>query len=123
QTNVFGEPEDLLFVKGSGWDLGTIEAPGFAPVRMRDLLKLAELDSLSDSEMARQLRVATIDPAAPSPSVEAILHAILPFTFVDHTHADAIVTITTTPNGAERIREVFGDTVVIVPYTMPGFVL
>jgi rhamnose utilization protein RhaD (predicted bifunctional aldolase and dehydrogenase)/NAD(P)-dependent dehydrogenase (short-subunit alcohol dehydrogenase family) len=123
QTNVFGEPEDLLFVKGSGWDLGTIEAPGFAPVRMRDLLKLAELDSLSDAEMARQLRVATIDPAAPSPSVEAILHAILPFTFVDHTHADAIVTITNTPNGAERIREVFGDTVVIVPYTMPGFVL
>lgn len=121
--NIFGEDEDILYVKGSGWDLATIEKPGFAPVRMRDLLKLAKLDKLSDEEMARQLRVATIDPSAPSPSVEAILHAILPFTFVDHTHADAIVTITNTANGAERIREVFGDRVVMVPYTMPGFVL
>jgi rhamnose utilization protein RhaD (predicted bifunctional aldolase and dehydrogenase)/NAD(P)-dependent dehydrogenase (short-subunit alcohol dehydrogenase family) len=122
-TNLFGEQEDLLYVKGSGWDLATIEAPGFAPVRMRDLLKLAALDQLSDAQMASQLRVATVDPAAPAPSVEAILHAILPFTFVDHSHADAIVAITNTPNGAERIQEVYGDSVVIVPYTMPGFVL
>ncbi len=123
ETNIFGEVEELLYVKGSGWDLGTIEAPGFAPVRMSHLLKLAQLDALSDTQMATELRVGTIDPTAPAPSVEAILHAIIPATFVDHTHADALIAISNTPNGAERVREAYGDTVVIVPYVMPGFAL
>src|SRR5258706_2064464 len=123
ETNLFGEQEDILYVKGSGWDLATIEAPGFAPVRMTQLLKLAALDQLSDEQMANQLRVATVNPAAPAPSVEAILHAILPYTFVDHSHADALIAITNTPNGAARIREVYGDAVVIIPYVMPGFAL
>src|SRR6185295_7128417 len=78
ERNVFGEEEDILYVKGSGWDLATIEAAGFAPVRMAHLLRLARLDALSDTQMANELRVATTNPAAPAPSVEAILHAILP---------------------------------------------
>jgi rhamnose utilization protein RhaD (predicted bifunctional aldolase and dehydrogenase)/NAD(P)-dependent dehydrogenase (short-subunit alcohol dehydrogenase family) len=123
ETNIFGEPEDLLYVKGSGWDLATIEAPGFAPVRMHHLLRLAQLDTLSDTQMAKELRVATIDPSAPAPSVEAILHAIIPDTFVDHTHADALIAISNTPNGPEWVREVYGASVVIVPYVMPGFEL
>lgn len=123
EQDLFGDPVDLLYVKGSGWDLATIETQGFAPVRMAHLLKLAEVDELSDTEMARELRVATVDPAAPSPSVEAILHAVLPYTFVDHTHADAVVTLTNTANGEARVREVYGDRVVVVPYVMPGFIL
>ncbi|HEU5090737.1 MAG TPA: class II aldolase/adducin family protein, partial [Roseiflexaceae bacterium] len=87
--NLFGENEQLLYIKGSGWDLATIEARGFAPVQMEHLTRLAELEQLSDLAMATELRVATVDPAAPAPSVESILHAILPFRYVDHTHADA----------------------------------
>ncbi len=123
QTNLFGREDDLLYVKGSGWDLETIESAGFAPVRMAPMLELATLPALSDTQMANELRVATIDAAAPSPSVEAILHATLPYKYVDHTHADAVIAVTNTANGRERVEEIYGDDVVIIPYVMPGFKL
>ena len=122
-TNIFGDPLDVIYVKGSGWDLATIEAEGFAPVGLVALQRLAELDHLSDSDMVREQRGEMVDPNAPNPSIEAILHAIIPFAFVDHTHADAVVTITNAPDGEARIRAIYGDRVIVVPYVMPGFVL
>lgn len=122
-NDIFGEPVDVLFVKGSGWDLSNIEAPGFPAVRMQHLLKLGELERLSDSDMMRQLRLGLLDPGAPTPSVEAILHALIPHKFVDHSHADAVVTISNTPDGESRLREIYGDEVLILPYIMPGFIL
>lgn len=122
-TNLFGEKEEVLFVKGSGWDLETIEAAGFAPCRMDHLLRLAQLNTLSDPEMATELRKSLTDASAPSPSVEAILHAVLPAKFVDHTHTDALLTLTNTPGGEERVRGIFGDELVYIPYVMPGFKL
>jgi len=121
--NAFGEAEEIIFVKGSGWDLETIEAEGFAPVRLDVLRRMAQLPELSDTDMVTMQRAAMIDPNAPTPSVEAILHAIIPFRFVDHTHADAVVTISNTPGGAERLAQLYGDRVLIVPYVMPGFIL
>lgn len=123
ERNIFGEEEEILYVKGSGWDLGTIEAPGFAPVKMKPLLQLAELKELSDIEMVKYQRMAMTNPNAPNPSVETILHALIPYTFVDHTHADAVVTITNTPGGRKRIEEIYGPNMLIVPYVMPGFIL
>ncbi|PCE64652.1 bifunctional aldolase/short-chain dehydrogenase [Sediminicola luteus] len=123
EKNIFGETEELLYVKGSGWDLATIEKEGFAPVRMDTLLKLAELPELSDMDMVKNQRMAMTNPSAPNPSVEAILHALIPYTFVDHTHADAVITICNTPDGEARIREVYGKKLLMVPYIMPGFVL
>ena len=122
-TNLFGEQEQVIYVKGSGWDLETIEAAGFAPCRMQPLLALSTLESLSDPQMAAELRKSMTDLNAPAPSVEAILHAILPARFVDHTHADAILTMTNSPDGEQRVRELFGDRLVYVPYVMPGFKL
>lgn len=119
--NIFGEDEATLFVKGSGSDLVSIERKDFVPVRLDAMLKLSRLEMLSDMDMARQLKLATLDPNAPAPSVEAILHALIPHRFVDHTHADAIVTITNTALGEARIREIFGDEVIVLPYVMPGF--
>jgi rhamnose utilization protein RhaD (predicted bifunctional aldolase and dehydrogenase)/NAD(P)-dependent dehydrogenase (short-subunit alcohol dehydrogenase family) len=119
----FGEEEDVLFCKGSGWDLAVIEVAGFAPLRLNVLLKLAELETLSDTDMVTQQRVAMLDPKAPNASVEAILHALIPYKYVDHTHADAIIALTNTENGEAKIREVLGDRILIVPYVMPGFVL
>jgi len=121
ETNIVGEEEDILYVKGSGGDLETIEEAGFAPVRMDHLLKLAKLDSLPDPQMVNELKTHMTLASAPSPSVETILHAILPFKYVDHTHADAVVTITNTTDGLERIQALFGDELVIIPYVMPGF--
>jgi len=123
EPNLFGESEYLLYVKGSGWDLATIEAKGFAPVRMDTLLKLAALEQLSDTDMVRVQKAAMTDPNAPTPSVEAILHALIPFTFVDHTHSDAVVAITNTPGGEETIQRVLGGRVLYIPYVMPGFAL
>jgi len=122
-NDFFGDSQDLIYVKGSGWDLETIEPEGFAPVRMETLLKMAEIDDLSDTDMVTQQRAAMTDPNAPNPSVEAILHAILPFKFVDHTHANAVVALTNHADGEARVREVYGDRVLIVPYVMPGFIL
>src|SRR6059036_1523070 len=65
QPDIFGEDEDILFVKGSGWDLETIEAAGFAPVRLERVLKLARLNQLSDPQMVQELRAAMTDPSAP----------------------------------------------------------
>jgi rhamnose utilization protein RhaD (predicted bifunctional aldolase and dehydrogenase)/NAD(P)-dependent dehydrogenase (short-subunit alcohol dehydrogenase family) len=118
-----GEPADLLYVKGSGWDLASIDRAGFAPVRMSVLERLAQREFISDADLVRVQRTALTDPGAPDPSVEAVLHAIIPFAFVDHTHADAIVALTNTPNGAAHIRAVFGERVLVVPYVMPGFAL
>ncbi|MGH8287888.1 MAG: bifunctional aldolase/short-chain dehydrogenase [Steroidobacteraceae bacterium] len=122
-TNIFGEDERVIHVKGSGWDLQTIEPAGFSPCRMQPLLALSKLEVLSDSQMAAELRKSLTDVNAPSPSVEAILHAILPARFVDHTHADAILTMTNSPQGEHRVRELFGDRLVYIPYVMPGFKL
>jgi len=114
--------EEILYVKGSGWDLVSIKAEGFSPVKMKTLLEMAKLESLSDSDMVAQQKAAMIDKNAPSPSVEAILHAIIPFKVVDHTHADAIVTISNSKNGLEHISTLFPN-FLIIPYIMPGFIL
>ena len=122
-SNLFGETEEILYIKGSGWDLATIEAAGFAPVQLEVLRRMADLPALTDGEMVRAQRAAMTNPGAPTPSVEAILHAIIPFSYVDHTHADAVVAISNTPDGERRIRELYGETVLVVPYVMPGFIL
>jgi rhamnose utilization protein RhaD (predicted bifunctional aldolase and dehydrogenase)/NAD(P)-dependent dehydrogenase (short-subunit alcohol dehydrogenase family) len=122
-TDPFGTLYDTLYVKGSGWDLATIEPQGFAPVRLDLLRRLAALPSLADSALVRAQRSALLDPGAPDPSVEAVLHAMIPFAYVDHTHADAVVAITNTPNGAEQARAAFGPRLLLVPYVMPGFKL
>ena len=121
ESNIVGNQEEILYVKGSGWDLEYIEAAGFSPVRMNHMLSLAKLDSLSDPQMVNELKTQLTNATSPAPSVETILHAILPFKYVDHTHADAVVTITNTTAGEDRIREIYGDRVVIIPYVMPGF--
>jgi len=121
ETNLVGSKEDILYVKGSGWDLVSIEKDGFSPVRMAHMLSLSKLESLSDPQMVNELKTQLTNATSPTPSVETILHAILPFKYVDHTHADAVVTISNTSNGEARIREIYGNRVVIVPYVMPGF--
>jgi len=114
--------EEILFVKGSGWDLVSIKAEGFAPVKMSTLLKMAQLKNLSDTDMVSGQKAAMIDPSAPNPSVEAILHALIPFKVVDHTHADAVVTISNSVNGEAHIEKLYPN-FLIIPYVMPGFIL
>ena len=119
--DITGRTIDALYVKGSGWDLATIEAPGFTPLPIDRLQDLLSLDRLSDPDMMRELSAARLDPAAPQPSVETLLHAFLPYRAVQHSHADVIITLTNLADGEGRIREVFGSDMLVVPYVMPGF--
>ena len=116
------DDEEILYVKGSGWDLVSIKAKGFAPVKMSTLLEMATLKELSDTQMVSGQKEAMIDKSAPNPSVEAILHALIPFKFVDHTHADAVVTISNSVEGEKHIKALYPN-FLIVPYVMPGFIL
>ncbi|MEO6886992.1 MAG: bifunctional aldolase/short-chain dehydrogenase [Jatrophihabitantaceae bacterium] len=120
-VDVTGAEVELIHVKGSGWDLATIQAAGFAPLRLSRLRSVLGVPALSDAAMMNEFRCALTDSSAPDPSVEALLHAHLPFAAVLHSHADVIVTLTNVADGAASVRTVFGDDVIVVPYCMPGF--
>lgn len=122
-TDVLGDTVPVLCVKGSGWDLATIEPAGHPAVRMASLHRLRQLDQLSDEDMVNALRTNLLDNTAPTPSVEALLHAYVPHTFIDHTHALAAIAIADQPDSEALCREIYGDEVVWVPYVMPGFEL
>jgi len=111
----------VLRVKGSGWDMAAIEPAGFPAARLDPLRALRARKKLSNDEMARAQRAFLIDPQAPSPSVEMLLHAFMPATFVDHTHATVVLSLIDQPNAAELCAEVFGGRLGFVPYLMPGF--
>ena len=122
-TDITGSPVELVLVKGSGWDLGTIEAPGFAPLRRDRLAELLALDALDDVTMVNELRQASLDASAPVASIEALLHAYLPGRVVLHSHADAIVALTNSGASDAELVEVLGERVLVLPYVMPGFPL
>jgi rhamnose utilization protein RhaD (predicted bifunctional aldolase and dehydrogenase)/NAD(P)-dependent dehydrogenase (short-subunit alcohol dehydrogenase family) len=122
-ADFFGEPAEVLCVKGSGRDMATIEPDGLPAARLAPLRKLRCREALSDEEMVRVLRSSLIDPAAPTPSVETLLHAFLPHKFVDHTHSTAVLSLADQPDAAERCAEVYGSRLGLVPYIMPGFPL
>ena len=87
--DLLGDPAEVLCVKGSGWDMANIEPPGLPAVRLAPLRRLRQRDALPDEEMVRVQRANLLDPGAPNPSVETLLHAFLPHKFIDHTHATA----------------------------------
>lgn len=122
-TDLVGDTHTVLCVKGSGWDMGSIEPAGLPAVKLASLLKSRRLATLSDENMVTLLRANLIDPGAPNPSVEALLHAFLPHKFIDHTHSTAILAIADQAKSREMSRELFGSKMGFVPYIMPGFAL
>ncbi len=121
--DALGEEVPVLYVKGSGWDLASIEPEGFPAVRLEPIRALRHVRGMSDAGMVNALRTHLLDAAAPNPSVEALLHAFLPHRFVDHTHADAILALVDQPEPEARCREVFGERLAVLPFVFPGFPL
>jgi len=121
--DIHGNDVDVLWIKGSGWDLATIEAPGFPACDLNALRALRSVDAMDDETMVREVRRTMLDPSGPTPSVETLLHAFLPHRFVDHSHADAIIALSNRPDGEALCTEVFGDRVVSLPWIFPGFPL
>src|SRR4051794_6071016 len=119
--DVYGDEVPVLCVKGSGWDLATIEPAGHPAVRLEPLRRLRMLDALSDENMVSVLRANLLDSSAPNPSVETLLHAFLPHAFVDHTHSVAAIALADQPDAEAVCRRAFGRRVACVPYAMPGF--
>jgi rhamnose utilization protein RhaD (predicted bifunctional aldolase and dehydrogenase)/NAD(P)-dependent dehydrogenase (short-subunit alcohol dehydrogenase family) len=119
--DLLGAETQVLCVKGSGWDMGTIEPAGLPAVRLAPLRALRARDALSDEDMVRLRRLSLIDPLAPSPSVEMLLHAFMPHKFVDHTHSTAVLSLVDQPESAAICADVFDGRVALVPYHRPGF--
>jgi rhamnose utilization protein RhaD (predicted bifunctional aldolase and dehydrogenase) len=119
--DLLGEVHEVLCVKGSGWDMGTIEPAGLPAVKLEPLRRLRQLDSLADEDMVNFQRVNLLDSRAPNPSVETLLHAFLPHKFIDHTHAAAVLSLVDQPNGEELVAEVYDGSMGLVPYVIPGF--
>ncbi len=122
-ADFLGDACQVLCVKGSGWDLATIEPAGLPAVRLEPLERVRAWERMSDEDMVRFLRSNLLDPGAPNPSVETLLHAYLPHKFVDHAHATAVLAVSDQPDGEEICREIYGERLAIVPFVMPGFEL
>jgi rhamnose utilization protein RhaD (predicted bifunctional aldolase and dehydrogenase)/NAD(P)-dependent dehydrogenase (short-subunit alcohol dehydrogenase family) len=121
--DLMGREVDVLCIKGSGADMAKIEPAGLPAVRLAELRLLRARDAMSDEDMVRLQRANLIDPMAPNPSVETLLHAFMPHKFVDHTHATAVLSLVDQPDGEARAAELYNGRMGIVPYIMPGFAL
>lgn len=117
--DMLGDVVDVICVKGSGWDMSDIEPAGLPAVKLEPLRRLRTFDRLADENMVSFQRQNLLDPSAPNPSVETLLHAFLPHKFVDHTHSTAVLALVDQPNGEALAREVFGDRMGYVPYCIP----
>ncbi len=119
--DAFGEEVEVLRVKATGADMATIGLAGLPAVRLEPMRKLRARDAIDDLELVAIERANLLDPTAPTPSVEMMLHAFLPHRFVDHTHATAVLSVVDQPDGEKKCAEIFGDRLAFVPYLMPGF--
>jgi rhamnulose-1-phosphate aldolase/alcohol dehydrogenase len=118
-----GRPTRVLWVKGSGRDLATIDESGFAEFRLDDLLLLKDRSKMSDEAMVAYIERTSLAPGRPRGSVETLLHAFLPAVHIDHTHPDSVIALSATPSGENLARETFGDEALWVPWQRPGFAL
>ena len=121
--DLLGEDAEVLCVKGSGWDMANIEPAGMPAVRLEPLRKLRARTTMPDEDMVRVQRAGLVDPQAPNPSVETLLHAFVPHKFVDHTHATAILSLIDQADSEVLCTQTFGNRLGFVPYIMPGFAL
>jgi rhamnulose-1-phosphate aldolase/alcohol dehydrogenase len=112
---------NVMWVKGSGSDLATISERDFVRLRLDQIVPLFERQRMSDGEMVDHLTRCQLDPSAPRPSIETLLHAFIPATHVHHTHPDAINALAGARDGERLLNECFGAHAAWVPYVRPGF--
>ena len=118
---VLGEQVPAVFVKASGFNMASIEPDGHPALDLEVLLRLRALDDMADDAMVNEVRRALFESRGPNPSLETLVHAFLPGVFIDHTHADAILTLTNQRDGAALVRDALGDAATVLPYEEPGF--
>ncbi|MDC3172123.1 class II aldolase/adducin family protein, partial [Pelagibacteraceae bacterium] len=114
---------NVIYIKGSGSDLASIDVSGFPAVKLDPLVNFVKMDKVSDEQMVNFLRKNLIVHDSPNPSVETLVHAIIKEKYVDHTHSNAILEISNRPNGRILLNKLFHKKFIIIPYVMPGFLL
>lgn len=122
-TDHAGRDVRVMWVKGSGSDLATMERRHFTGLRLDEILPLIERHEMSDEEMVAYLARCQLDPTMPRCSIETLLHAFVPAEHVHHTHPDGINVLAGTRDGEALVRECFGDRAAWIPYIRPGFTL
>ncbi|HEY1489296.1 MAG TPA: bifunctional aldolase/short-chain dehydrogenase [Micromonosporaceae bacterium] len=122
---VTAEPVDLLWVKGSGGDLGTLTAPGLAVLRLDRLRALVDVypGVEREDEMVAAFDFCLHGRGGAAPSIDTAMHALVDSAHVDHLHPDAGIALATAADGEALTKECFGDLVVWVPWRRPGFQL
>lgn len=123
EKDLFGREEDILYVKGSGTSLELVDRSSFSPVRLNQVLPLLDLDDIATHDLMNAFACAMTRAKAPTPSIETLLHALLPFPFVVHTHADSVLAVGNTAGSEEHIRQVYGNDMLVVPFRSSGFEL
>lgn len=145
--NLLGEEEEILFVNhgGSGalnstdahYPPGVLYAPGvlypplphqlqagdFTPLHCKPLARLVDLETLSPALLENELTCQRTRAAAPVPPAEALLHAALPYRYILLTQPDAILAIASTPGGPGRLRQLYGEALLVIPYAPSGLAL
>ncbi|ABK44114.1 short-chain dehydrogenase/reductase SDR [Magnetococcus marinus MC-1] len=121
--DLFGNTRSILHIKGSGRDLATLQPRDHVAMDLESLKALRHLPHLATEQMRNQLAQLRLHHDDPMPSIETLLHAWLPATYVDHTHAEAILALTNRQDGEQVVRQALGDALLIVPYMHPGFEL
>jgi rhamnulose-1-phosphate aldolase/alcohol dehydrogenase len=122
---VTGEPVDLLWVKGSGGDLGTLTEPGLAVLRLDRLRSLTRVYRGVDTEddMVGAFDFCLHGRGGAAPSIDTAMHGLVDAPHVDHLHPDAGIALATAADGPRLTKECFGDRVLWVPWRRPGFQL
>jgi rhamnulose-1-phosphate aldolase/alcohol dehydrogenase len=123
ECDLRGRKKQVLRIKGSGSDLKSMQASQFSPLDLQEVLSAWDVKDMTDEEMVSFLAGSLLNPKAPRPSIEALVHAFLPYPDIDHTHADAILAVTNTVDGQRIARSIFGRELVWIPYIKPGFLL
>jgi rhamnulose-1-phosphate aldolase/alcohol dehydrogenase len=122
---VTGRPVELLWVKGSGGDLGTLTEPGLAVLRLDRLRSLVDVYPGVDreDEMVAAFDYCLHGRGGAAPSIDTAMHGLVRLAHVDHLHPDSGIALATAADGEDLTRECFGDRVVWVPWRRPGFQL
>lgn len=118
-----GRETEVMWVKGSGGDLGTLKRNGLAALytdRLRNLENVYRGIAFED-EMVELFNLCLYDPASRPSSIDTPLHAFLPFKHIDHLHPDAVIAIAAAKNGQQITKELFGGAIGWVPWQRPGF--
>ena len=118
-----GRTKQVMWVKGSGADMRGSVASDYPALRLEELRALQDRTEMTDEQMVDDVTRALLDPSARRPSIETLLHAFLPFTHIDHVHADAICALTNHAEGPRITREALGEGFAYVDWMRPGFTL